>query len=33
MNIIGDAWGFSGKASITPSRSFSIETLTGVTLS
>ena len=32
MDIIGDAWGFSGKASITPSRDFSVETLTGVTL-
>jgi len=29
-DIIGDAWGFSSKASITPSRGFSIETLTGV---
>jgi len=33
MDSIGDAQGFSGKASITPSRSFSVETLTGVTLS
>ena len=32
MDIIGDTWGFSGKASITPSRDFSVETLTGVTL-
>ena len=31
MSIIGDAWGFSGKVSITPSRGFSIETLTGIT--
>ena len=31
MNIIGDAWGFSDKAPITPSRSFSVETLTEVT--
>ena len=31
MSIIGDAWGFSGKAFITPSRGFSIETLTGIT--
>jgi len=30
---MGDAWGFSGKAPITPSRGFSVETLTGVTLS
>ena len=28
-----DTWGFSSKASITPSRGFSIETLTGITLS
>jgi len=33
MDIIGNAWGFSGKAPITPSRDFSVETLTGVTLS
>ena len=33
MNSIGDAWGFSGKTPISPSRGFSIETLTGVTLS
>ena len=33
MDIIGDAWGFSGKAPITPSRDFSVETLIGVTLS
>ena len=32
MDIIGDACGFSGKAPITLSRGFSIETLTGVTL-
>jgi len=31
MESIGDAWGFSGKAPITPSRGFSVETLTGVT--
>jgi len=31
MESIGDAWGFSGKTPITPSRGFSIETLTGVT--
>jgi len=30
-NNIGDTWGFSSKTSITLSRSFSIETLTGVT--
>ena len=30
-DIIGDAWGFSGKAPITPSGGFSVETLTGVT--
>ena len=30
---IGDVQGFSGKTPITPSRGFSIETLTGVTLS
>jgi len=33
MESIGDAWGFSGKTPITPSRGFSVETLTGVTLS
>ena len=33
MESIGDAWGFSGKTPITPSGGFSIETLTGVTLS
>ena len=33
MDIIGNAWGFSGKASIIPSRDFCVETLTGVTLS
>ena len=31
MDSIGDAWGFSGKTPITPSRGFSVETLTGVT--
>ena len=31
MKSIGDAWGFSGQTPITPSRSFSVETLTGVT--
>jgi len=30
MESIGDTRGFSGKTSITPSRGFSIETLTGV---
>ena len=29
-DTIGDAWGFSGKAPIIPSRGFSVETLTGV---
>ena len=33
MDIIGDAQGFSGKALIIPSEGFSVETLTGVTLS
>jgi len=33
MESIGDAWGFSGKTPITPSGGFSVETLTGVTLS
>ena len=33
MESIGDAWGFSGKTPITPSRGFSVEILTGVTLS
>ena len=33
MESIGDAWDFSSKTSITPSRGFSVETLTGVTLS
>ena len=33
MESIGDARGFSGKTLITPSRGFSVETLTGVTLS
>jgi len=32
MNIIEDAQGFSGKTPITPSRGFSVEILTGVTL-
>ena len=31
MNSIGDAWDFSGKTPITPSRGFSVEILTGVT--
>jgi len=31
MEGIEDAWVFSGNISITPSRGFSIETLTGVT--
>ena len=30
VHIIEDAWGFSGIASITLSRDFSVETLTGV---
>jgi len=33
MESIGNAWGFSGKTPITPSRGFSVETLIGVTLS
>ena len=33
MESIGDAWGFSGKTPISPSGGFSVETLTGVTLS
>ena len=33
MDSIGDTQGFSGKTSITPSRGFSVKTLTGVTLS
>ena len=33
MDSLGDAWGFSGKTPITLSRGFSVETLTGVTLS
>jgi len=33
MESIGDAQGFSGKTSITPSGGFSVEILTGVTLS
>jgi len=32
MDIIEDAWDFSSKTPITPSRDFSVETLTGVTL-
>ena len=32
MNSIRDIRGFSGKASITPSGDFSVETLTGVSL-
>ena len=32
MDSIGDVRGFSGKIPITPSRGFSVETLTGVTL-
>jgi len=32
MDIIGDTQDFSGKAPITPSGGFSVETLTGVTL-
>ena len=32
MDVIGDAQGFSSIAPITPSRGFSVETLTGVTL-
>ena len=31
MDSIRDAWGFSDKTSITTSRGFSVETLTGVT--
>jgi len=31
IESIGDAQGFSGKTPITPSRGFSVETLTGVT--
>ena len=30
-DIIEDVWGFSGKAPITLSRGFSVETLTGIT--
>jgi len=33
MDSIGDAWGFSGETPIILSRGFSVETLTGVTLS
>jgi len=33
MDSIGDAWGFSGKTPITLSGGFSVETLTGITLS
>ena len=32
MDSIGDTWDFSGKASITLSEGFSVETLTEVTL-
>ena len=32
MDSIGDAHGFNGKTSITPSRGFSVETLIEVTL-
>ena len=32
MDSIEDAWGFSGKTLITPSRGFSIDTLTVVAL-
>ena len=31
MESIGDAWGFSSNTPITPSGSFSVETLTGLT--
>jgi len=31
MDSIGDAWGFSSKTPITPSRGFSVEILIGVT--
>jgi len=31
MESIGDAWSFSSNTPITPSRSFSVETLTGLT--
>jgi len=31
MDSIEDAWSFSGKTLITPSRGFSVEILTGVT--
>ena len=31
MDIIGDAWSFSGNTPITPSGGFSVETLTEVT--
>jgi len=33
MDIIGDTQGFGNKAPITPSRGFSVETLTRITLS
>ena len=33
MDSLGDAQGFSGKTPITLSRGFSVETLTGLTLS
>ena len=32
MDSIGDTWGFSSKTPITPSRGFSVEILTEVTL-
>jgi len=32
MDSIGDAWDFSGKTPIIPSKGFSVETLIGVTL-
>jgi len=32
MDSIADAWGFSDKTPISPSRSFSVETLTEVSL-
>jgi len=31
MDSLKDAWGFSSNTLITPSRGFSVETLTGVT--
>ena len=33
MDSIGDTWSFSSKTPITLSRGFSVETLTGITLS